>query len=125
ATDVVPGVNQIELDPTQNRADVREYLSRHGIVCEAWSPLGGKRDDLRHDPTIVRIAEAHGKTPSQTVLRWHMAIRNVTVPKSADPDRQRENLDIFDFRLSDAEVHEIDGLDRGDDRLTDSDVFGH
>ncbi|MFA4926985.1 MAG: aldo/keto reductase [Patulibacter sp.] len=125
ATDVLPDVDQIELDPTQSRPDVRAYLSQHGIVCEAWSPLGGQSSDLRNHPTIARIAEAHGKTPAQIVLRWHMAIGNVTMPKSADPERQRQNLDIFGFQLTDAEVHEIDGLDDGDSRLTDSDKFGH
>jgi 2,5-diketo-D-gluconate reductase A len=125
ATDVWPDVDQIELDPTQSRSGVRAYLARHGIVCEAWSPLGGPDTSLHDHPTITQIAEAHGKTPAQVVLRWHMAIGNVTVPKSADPQRQRDNLDIFDFRLTDAEVHVIDSLDQGDARLTDSDVFGH
>jgi 2,5-diketo-D-gluconate reductase A len=125
ATDVLPDVDQIELDPTQSRPDVRAYLSQHGIVCEAWSPLGGKNTDLRNHATIKRIADAHGKTPAQVILRWHMAIGNVTMPKSADPERQRQNLDVFSFQLTDAEVHEIDGLDDGDSRLTDSDKFGH
>ncbi len=125
ATDVWPDVDQIELDPTRTRADVREYLSRHGIVCEAWSPLGGQGDDLRHHPTIAAIAAAHDRTASQVILRWQMAIGNVAVPKSADPDRQRENLDVFDFRLSDAEIHQIESLDDGRAPITDSDVFGH
>lgn len=125
ATDVLPDVDQIELDPTQSRADVRTYLTQHEIVCEAWSPLGGQRSDLRNHPTIARIAEDHGKTPAQIVLRWHMEIGNVTMPKSSNPQRQRENLDVFGFTLTDAEVHEIDALDEGDAKLTDSDVFGH
>ncbi len=125
ATDVLPDVDQIELDPTQSRPDVRAYLSQHGIVCEAWSPLGGKGTALHENPTIVRIAEEHDRTPAQIVLRWHMAIGNVTMPKSADSQRQRDNLNVFDFRLTDAEIHEIDALDQGDDRLSDSDVFGH
>jgi 2,5-diketo-D-gluconate reductase A len=124
-TDVWPDVDQIELDPCQSRSGVRAYLERHGIVCEAWRPLGGPDTCLHDHPTISRIAKVHGKTSAQVVLRWHMAIGNVTMPKSSDPQRQRENLDIFDFRLSDAEIHAIDSLDQGDARLTDSDSFGH
>lgn len=125
ATDVLPDVDQIELDPTQTRAATRSYLEQHGIVCQAWSPLGGRNSTLLDDPTITRIAEHHGRTPGQIVLRWHMEIGNVTIPKSANPDRQRANLDLFDFQLSDAEIHDIDALDQGEDRVTDSDVFGH
>jgi 2,5-diketo-D-gluconate reductase A len=125
-TGVVPDVNQIELDPTKTRAEVRTYLAEHGIVCESWSPLGGRSDDLRHDPTITRIAEARGKTPAQIVLRWHMELGLVTVPKSADPQRQRENLALFDWSLTADEVAAITALDRGgDEGVTDSDEFGH
>lgn len=125
-TGVVPDVNQIELDPTKTRAEVRTYLAEHGIVCESWSPLGGRSDDLRHDGTITRIAEARGKTPAQIVLRWHMELGLVTVPKSADPQRQRENLALFDWSLTADEVAAITALDRGgDEGVTDSDEFGH
>jgi 2,5-diketo-D-gluconate reductase A len=125
ATGVTPDVDQIELDPTKSRPSTRAYLAEKGIACEAWSPLGGSSDDLRHDPTIVAIAEAHGRTASQVVLRWHMEIGDVTVPKSADPGRQRENLEIFDFDLTADELARIGDLDRGDEGVQDSDTFGH
>jgi 2,5-diketo-D-gluconate reductase A len=124
-TGVIPDVDQIELDPTKTRAQERAYLAEQGIVCESWSPLGGQSDDLRHEPTIARIAEAHGKTPAQVVLRWHMELGLVTVPKSADIQRQRENLALFDWSLTPDEVAAITGLDRGDEGVTDSDTFGH
>jgi 2,5-diketo-D-gluconate reductase A len=125
ATGVTPDVDQIELDPTKSRPATRAYLAEKGIAVEAWSPLGGSSDDLRHDPTIVAIAEAHGRTASQVVLRWHMQTVDVTVPKSADPGRQRENLEIFDFELTADELRRIRELDRGDEGVTDSDSFGH
>jgi 2,5-diketo-D-gluconate reductase A len=125
ATGVTPDVDQIELDPTKARAPEREYLRSKGIVCEAWSPLGGQGADLRSNPVIARIAEARGRTPGQIVLRWHMELGNVTVPKSADADRQRQNLEIFDFALSPAEMDQLATLDRGDEGVTDSDAFGH
>jgi 2,5-diketo-D-gluconate reductase A len=125
-TGVVPDVDQIELDPTKTRAEVRTYLAEQGIACESWSPLGGRSDDLRREPTITRIAEERGKTPAQIVLRWHMELGLVTVPKSADPQRQRENLALFDWSLTADEVAAITALDRGgDEGVTDSDEFGH
>jgi 2,5-diketo-D-gluconate reductase A len=125
ATGVTPDVDQIELDPTKPRADVRAYLREKGIVCESWSPLGGSGTDLRHDPVIARIAEARGRTPAQIVLRWHLELGLVTIPKSADPGRQAENLALFDFHLSPDELAAIATLDRGDEGVTDSDAFGH
>jgi 2,5-diketo-D-gluconate reductase A len=125
ATGVTPDVDQIELDPTKSRPATRAYLAEQGIACEAWSPLGGQSDDLRHHPTLVAIAEAHGRTASQIVLRWHMQTVDVTVPKSGDPVRQRENLEIFDFELTADDLTRIGELDRGDEGVTDSDSFGH
>jgi 2,5-diketo-D-gluconate reductase A len=125
ATGVVPDVDQIELDPTRTRPAERAYLREHGIVCSSWSPLGGRRAGLREDPTIARIAEKRGRTPGQIILRWHMELGLVTVPKSADPERQRQNLEVFDFVLTREEVDEISALDRGGEGVTDSDEFGH
>lgn len=125
ATGVTPDVDQIELDPTKPRAPERAYLRSKGVVCESWSPLGGRDAGLRTDPTIERIARARGRTPGQIVLRWHMELGLVTVPKSADAERQRQNLEIFDFALSPAELAEIATLDRGDEGVTDSDAYGH
>lgn len=125
ATGVTPDLDQIELDPTKTRAAERAYLQGKGIVCSAWSPLGGRHAGLRENATIARIAEKRGKTPGQVILRWHMEIGDVTVPKSADAERQRQNLEIFDFALTRAEIDEISGLDRGGEGVTDSDEFGH
>lgn len=125
ATGVTPDVDQIELDPTKARASEREHLRSRGIVCESWSPLGGRDAGPRTHPTIERIARARGRTPGQIVLRWHMELGLVTVPKSADAGRRRQNLEIFDFALSPAELAEIATLDRGDEGVTDSDAYGH
>jgi 2,5-diketo-D-gluconate reductase A len=125
ATGVVPDVDQIELDPRKTRPAEREYLRAKGIVCESWSPLGGRHAALREDPTVAAIAEKRGRTPGQIVLRWHLELGCVPIPKSADPERQRQNLDVFDFALTRAEIDEISALDRGGEGVTDSDEFGH
>ncbi|WP_026909440.1 aldo/keto reductase [Patulibacter minatonensis] len=125
ATGVTPDVDQIELDPTRTRVAERAYLRRKGIVCESWSPLGGQHAGLREHPTVARIAEKRGRTPGQIILRWHMELGLVTVPKSADATRQRENLEVFDFALTREEIDEISALDRGGEGVTDSDAFGH
>jgi 2,5-diketo-D-gluconate reductase A len=124
ATGVVPDVNQIELDPTLTRDAVRAYHAKHGIVTESYSPLG-QGSGLLDDDVIEAIAERHGRTPGQAVLRWHMQLGLVTIPKSSNPERMRQNIDVFDFELSDAEMAELSGLDRGESAATDSDSFGH
>jgi len=124
ATGVVPDVDQIELDPTRTRADVRAYLAGKGVVIESWSPIGKGGDLLAH-PTITEIARGHGRTPAQVVLRWHVELGLVAIPKSANPDRQRENLDVFSFALTPDEVVAISALDDGSAPITDSDAFGH
>lgn len=124
ATGVIPDVDQIELDPTKSRAETREYLTRNGIATEAWSPLG-QGGDLLEQPVITRLAEAHGRTPGQIVLRWHVEIGTIAIPKSANPERQRQNLEIFDFELSADDLTAIAELDRGDEGVTDSEQFGH
>jgi 2,5-diketo-D-gluconate reductase A len=125
ATGVMPDVDQIELDPTRTRPAEREYLRGKGIVCESWSPLGGRDAGLREHPVVAAIAEKRGRTPGQIVLRWHHELGCVPIPKSADPDRQRQNLDVFDFVLTRDEIAEISALDRGGEGVTDSDEFGH
>jgi len=121
-TGVVPAVNQIELHPYFPQAGLRAVHERMGIVTESWSPLA-KQSELLSETVITDIAAAHGKTPTQVVLRWHVQLGAVPVPKSADPGRQRENLDVFDFELSAAEVEAISGLERG--RLWDGDPETH
>ncbi|PGH47780.1 aldo/keto reductase [Streptomyces sp. Ru87] len=112
-TSVVPAVNQIELHPRLQQADTRAFHAEHDIATEAWSPLGSGKG-LLDDPAIGRIAQKHGRTPAQIVLRWHLTIGNVVIPKSATPSRIRENLDAFGFDLDDADLSAIAGLDSGE-----------
>jgi len=112
-TGTVPAVNQIELHPTFANAEVRAHGEAHGIRTEAWSPLA--KGEVLADETVVELAEAQGRTPAQIVLRWHIERGTIVFPKSANPDRLRENLALFDFELSEGEVARIDALDRGED----------
>ncbi|MEU3338974.1 aldo/keto reductase [Streptomyces sp. NPDC002144] len=97
-TGVLPSVNQIELHPLFPQEQLRAFHSANGIVTESWSPLG-RGSSLLEDPALVAIAEAHGVTPGQVVLRWHTQLGALPIPKSSDPERQRQNLDIFGFEL--------------------------
>ncbi|WP_432482892.1 aldo/keto reductase [Kineococcus esterisolvens] len=115
-TSVVPAVNQVELHPFFQQAELRAADARHGIVTEAYSPLSSGKGVV-DDPTIAAIAQARGKTPAQVVLRWHVQLGNIVIPKSVTPHRIRENIDVFDFELSDADVAQIAGLDRADGRV--------
>ncbi|MGH2974907.1 MAG: aldo/keto reductase [Solirubrobacterales bacterium] len=110
-TDTRPTVNQIELHPRHQQAELRAWHAENGIATEAWSPLaqGGVLDH----GTIARIAERHGKTPAQAILRWHLQIDNVVIPKSVTPERIRENIELFDFELSDEDLAAIAALDDG------------
>ncbi|NUK04666.1 aldo/keto reductase [Streptomyces lunaelactis] len=111
-TSVVPAVNQIELHPQLQQAELRAFHSKHGIATEAWSPLGSGRG-LLEVPTVVAIAQKHGRTPAQAVLRWHLQIGNVVIPKSVTPSRIRENLDVFDFELDADDLAAFAALDEG------------
>lgn len=111
-TTVVPAVNQVEVHPWLGNEDVRAVDREHGIVTEAWSPLG--RGRVLEDPTIARIAENLGKTPAQVVLRWHIERGDVVFPKSVTPARIEENFHLFDFALSQADMADITALDRGE-----------
>lgn len=113
ATGVWPAVNQIELHPDFAQADVRAWHAEHGVVIESWRPLG--RGLLGH-PALAAIAEAHSRTPAQIVLRWHVQLNVVPIPKSGDPERIVQNIDVFDFELSDDELAALAALDR-DNRL--------
>ena len=124
-TGITPDVNQIQLSPHSTRNESRAYHAAHGIVTESWSPLGASSDDLRNDPVITGIAKDHGKSPTQVVLRWHIQLGLVVIPRSSNPGRMAENLDIFDFELTEEEMSTISSLDRGDAVVRDSDEFGH
>jgi len=113
ATGVWPVVNQIELHPDFSQADVRGWHAEHGVAIESWRPLG--RGLLGH-PRLAQIAEGHGKTPAQVVLRWHIQLGLVAIPKSGNPERIAQNLDVFDFALSDGQLAALAEFDR-DNRL--------
>jgi 2,5-diketo-D-gluconate reductase A len=124
-TDVPPAVNQIELHPYFQNAEVRAYGEEHGIRTEAWSPIaqGGVLDD----PAIVAVAERVGRTPAQVVLRWHVQRGSIVFPKSTTPDRIRENFALFDFELPAGDMAAIDALERGEEGRTgpNPDVFDY
>ncbi|WP_405902455.1 aldo/keto reductase [Streptomyces sp. NBC_00656] len=105
-TGVLPTVNQVEMHPRLPQEELRAVHAAKGIVTESWSPLGRGRD-LTADPAVVAAAGAHGVTPGQVVLRWHTQLGAVPIPKSADPGRQRENLDLFGFELTPDELARI------------------
>ncbi|MEU2270597.1 aldo/keto reductase [Streptomyces olindensis] len=105
-TGVLPSVNQIELHPFLPQEELRAFHAAKGIVTESWSPLG-RGTPLLDDPAVARIAEAHGVTPGQVVLRWHTQLGAVPVPKSASPERQRANLDVFGFELGEDEMDAV------------------
>ena len=124
-TDVVPAVNQIQLSPAITRSAEREFHREHGIVTESYSPLGGSGADLLSAPILTQLGEKHGKTPGQLVLRWHIQQGLVTIPKTANPDRMSENMDVFDFTLDPQDLAELAILDDGPEAGNDSDVTGH
>ncbi|MEU5211574.1 aldo/keto reductase [Streptomyces sp. NPDC020742] len=121
-TSVVPAVNQIELHPQFPQAEARAFHARHGIATEAWSPLGQGRG-LLSDPTVAGLGAKHGRTPAQVVLRWHLQLGNVVIPKSVTPSRIAENIDVFDFALDDADLAALAGLDTGTRLGPDPDTF--
>ncbi|WP_461188853.1 aldo/keto reductase [Arthrobacter sp. Z4-13] len=124
-TEVMPAVNQIQLNPAITRTSEREFHDRHGIVTQSYSPLGGDGAGLLSAPLLSQLGEKYGKTPGQLVLRWHVQNGIVTVPKTANPERMRENLDIFDFALDAQDLAELAILDEGPNAGNDSDVTGH
>lgn len=120
-TGETPAINQIELHPYLQQAELRRVHEQLGVVTEAWSPLA--QGAVLEEQTIVEIARAHGKTPGQVVIRWHLQLGNVVIPKSVTPQRIRENIDVFDFELADDQMQAIAGLDRGERTGPDPDTF--
>ncbi|OEJ93206.1 aldo/keto reductase [Streptomyces thermolilacinus] len=123
ATSVVPAVNQIELHPQLPQAESRAFHERHGIATEAWSPLGQGRG-LLEVPTVAAVARKHGRTPAQVVLRWHLQLGNVVIPKSVTPSRIRENIEVFDFELDGEDMAAFAALDERRRLGPDPAVFG-
>jgi 2,5-diketo-D-gluconate reductase A len=113
-TGVIPAVNQVECHPRFQQVELRAFHEANGIATTSWSPLG--RGGILDDPTIVAIADKHGRTPAQVTLRWHLENDLIVIPKSANPDRQGENLQALDFRLDAEDLERIAGLDRSDGR---------
>jgi len=124
AQGLVPHVNQIHLDPYHRRDDIVALHQARGIITESWSPIG-RGDAMLGDPAITAMAQAHGRSPAQIVLRWHVQSGYIPTPKSSDPARQAANLDIFDFTLSAEEMDQLNHMDRPDPDMLDADVFGH
>jgi diketogulonate reductase-like aldo/keto reductase len=114
-TGVTPSINQVELHPYFAQEEQRAWHKEHGIVTESWSPLG-RANRLLEDGTITKIAKAHQKSVPQIILRWHIQLGALPLPKSSSPQRQLENLSVFDFTLSDEEMQAISGLSRPDGR---------
>ncbi len=120
-TGETPTVNQVELHPRFQQAGLRHEHAERGIVTEAWSPLAQGR--VLDDPAINEIARAHEKTPGQVVIRWHLQLGNIVIPKSVTPERIVENFDVFDFTLSAGEMDSIEALDAGDRTGPDPETF--
>lgn len=108
---IVPAVNQIEFHPYFQQREVAAFNAEHGVVTESWSPLG--QGQLVDEAAVTAIAKEHGKSLAQVILRWHLQLGHVVIPKSTHRDRMAENLDIFDFELNDGELATITMLDRG------------
>lgn len=116
-----PAVNQIELHPLLNQAELREVHAGYGIVTEAYSPLGVGR--LLDNSTVTSVAEAHGKTPAQVLIRWSLQLGNVVIPRSKSPERIQSNLEVFDFQLSEDEMGSLNALDQGIRFRPDPDTY--
>lgn len=121
-TGVVPVINQVEVHPDFAQPEVRAFHAEHGIVTEAWSPLGQGRG-LLDDPVLSRIANKHGRSAAQVTLRWHLQVGNVVIPKSVTPYRIRQNFEVFDFELDADDLAAIAGLDVGNRLGPDPDEF--
>jgi diketogulonate reductase-like aldo/keto reductase len=121
--DVIPAINQVELHPYFSQPDVRRENAEAGTVTQAWSPIGGitfypgpwgdERRSVMQDATLAEIAQAHGKSPAQVMLRWHLQEGRSAIPKSTNPGRIAENFAVFDFELSEEELERINALDTG------------
>jgi 2,5-diketo-D-gluconate reductase A len=109
ATGVWPAVDQIELHPELSQAETRAWHAEQGVTIESWRPLG---NGLVDHPVVARIAAAHDRTPAQILLRWHLQLGLVAIPKSGNPERIAQNIDVFDFDLGDDDMAALAGLDR-------------
>ncbi|MFF8909524.1 aldo/keto reductase [Streptomyces olivaceoviridis] len=120
-TGVTPAVNQVELHPGLQQEELRAFHGRHGIATEAWSPLA--QGAVLGDQAVADLAARYGVSPAQVVLRWHLQIGNIVIPKSVTPERVRQNLDVFGFELTDEDLRSLAALDRGLRTGPDPDTF--
>ncbi|HEX3786336.1 MAG TPA: aldo/keto reductase [Pseudonocardiaceae bacterium] len=120
-TDTVPAVNQVELHPALQQAELRRYDREHGIATEAWSPIA--QGKVLDEPVLTELAQRYGKTPAQVALRWHIQLGNIIFPKSVTPERIKENIDIFDFELSEVDLAAIGTLERAERTGPDPEKF--
>ena len=118
---VPPAVNQIEVHPYLTQETLRAFDAEHGIATEAWSPIA--QGKVLDDPVITSIAQAHGKTPAQVVLRWHVQHGSIVFPKSTNPERMKENFEIFDFELPESDMASISSLNKDERTGPDPDTF--
>jgi 2,5-diketo-D-gluconate reductase A len=123
-TGTTPEVNQLQINPYVVQEKGRAFAARHGIVVQSWSPLG-RGPELRSEPVVTELAQRYGRTPAQILLRWHIELGLVPVPKSENPQRLRENIAVFDFTLPPEDVDRISALDRGHELVLDPETFGH
>ena len=124
-TKIVPAVNQIELHPRFTQAETREYCAKHGIAVESWSPIGGAvgAGNVLAEPVLATIGEKYGKSPAQVVLRWHVQLGLIVIPKSVHEERIKQNIDVFDFELSDDDMAQIATLDTNTRQGPDPDLM--
>ncbi|HHU18836.1 MAG TPA: aldo/keto reductase [Bacilli bacterium] len=123
-TGVLPSVNQIELHPYFNQAEQRKWHEENGVMTQSWSPLA-LANKLFEEPVIKKLADKYGRTAAQIVLRWHYQLNSISIPRSANPKRQLNNLEIFDFELEAGDVELINSLNKSDGRLNDLDPLKH
>lgn len=121
-TSIVPAVNQVELHPRFDQAPLRAFHAEHQIRTEAWGPIG-QGGDLLDDPTVVEIADRVGRSPAQVVIRWHLQLGTIAIPKSATPARIRANIEVFDFELADVDMASLSALGTGQRQGPDPDTF--
>ncbi|RSX54289.1 glyoxal reductase [Bifidobacterium goeldii] len=122
-SDVTPAVDQIESSPQFDNQELIDFLATKGIATEAWSPLGGTGGNLLSDPTLAKIGAKYGKSPAQVVIRWHIQRGVIVLPKSTHAERIRQNFDVFDFVLSDADMAAVSALNTGKRNGADPDNF--
>ena len=124
-SEVVPAVDQIELHPRLTQAETREFCDAHDIRVESWSPIGGSAGDLLDSSLLVAIGQKYGKSPAQVMLRWHIQQGLIAIPKSVHEERIKQNIDIFDFELSEDDMSQIALLDTGERQGPDPDRMNH